>query len=86
VVLTIVNSDTDAKQLKDVIHEKKLTTLRISPASHELWQQLGAYGLPNTFIIDKNGNIRTQHVGGIPDVSRYLTADLSAIAETRAPP
>jgi cytochrome c biogenesis protein CcmG/thiol:disulfide interchange protein DsbE len=81
VVLTVVNTDTDAKQLKDVIHEKKLTTLRISPASHGLWQQLGAYGVPNTFIIDKNGNIRTQHVGGIPDVSRYLTADISAIAE-----
>jgi cytochrome c biogenesis protein CcmG/thiol:disulfide interchange protein DsbE len=81
VVLTVVNTDNDAKQLKDIIQEKKLTSLRICQAPQELWQQFGAFGFPNTFVIDKTGNVRTQHLGGIPDVSRYLTADLTAISE-----
>ena len=56
-------------------------SLRISQAPQELWQQFGAFGVPNTFVIDKTGSVRTQHLGGIPDVSRYITADLNVIAD-----
>ena len=79
VVLTAVDSDTDRDQLAELILEKKLTSLRIALAPLELWNQLGAFGVPNTFVIDSSGQVRIQHFGGIPDVSRYLEADLSAI-------
>ena len=76
VVLTVVEKDTNEKDLRGVIREKKLKTLRIGEAPFELW---GAFGVPNTFVVDKDGNVRTQH-NGMADVSRYLTADLQAIA------
>jgi cytochrome c biogenesis protein CcmG, thiol:disulfide interchange protein DsbE len=78
VVLTVVEKDTKEKDLRGVIREKKLKTLRIGEAPFELWQQFGAFGVPNTFVVDKNGNVRTQH-NGMEDVGRYLTADLQAI-------
>jgi cytochrome c biogenesis protein CcmG, thiol:disulfide interchange protein DsbE len=79
-VLTVVDSSTDRKNLASVIKDKKLSTLRVAPADFELWNKLGAFGVPNTFIIDQTGAVRIQHLGGIPDVSRYLEADLAAIA------
>jgi cytochrome c biogenesis protein CcmG/thiol:disulfide interchange protein DsbE len=82
VVLTVVEENTDLKQLKEIIRDQKLTTLRISEAPQGFWQQFGAFGFPNTFVIDASGNVRTQHYGGIPDVQRYLTADLGAIAKS----
>lgn len=81
VVLTVVSASTDAKQLEEVVRKRKLTSLRISQASSELWEQFGASGVPNTFVIDETGEVRIQHLGGLPDVSRYLGADLKAIAE-----
>lgn len=82
VVLTVVEENTDSKQLKEIIRDQKLTTLRISEAPQGFWQQFGAFGFPNTFVIDTAGNVRTQHYGGIPDVQRYLTADIGAIAKS----
>lgn len=79
-VLTVVDSVTDRKELAGVVRDKKLTTLRVAPADFELWNKLGAFGVPNTFIIDPSGKVRIEHLGGIPDVSRYLEADLAAIA------
>lgn len=79
-VLTVVDGTTDRKDLAGVIRDKKLSTLRVAPADFELWNKLGAFGVPNTFIIDQTGEVRIQHLGGIPDVSRYLEADLAAIA------
>ena len=79
-VLTVVDGDTNRKELADVMRDKKLTTLRVAPADFELWNKFGAFGVPNTFIIDKTGEVRVQHLGGMADVPRYLEADLSAIA------
>lgn len=44
-------------------------------------QKFSKGGVPDTFIIDENGFVRTGHYGSIPDVSRYLEADLKAIAD-----
>jgi cytochrome c biogenesis protein CcmG/thiol:disulfide interchange protein DsbE len=82
VVLTVVGDDTDSEQLKKIIQNDKLTTLRISKAPQGFWQQFGAFGFPNTFVIDKVGNVRIQHFGGIPDVQRYLSADITAITKS----
>lgn len=82
VVLTVVEENTDSKQLKEIIRDQKLTTLRISEAPQGFWQQFGAFGFPNTFVIDASGNVRTQHYGGIPDVQRYLTADIGTITKS----
>jgi thioredoxin-related protein len=81
VVLTVVDASTDAKDLQRVVREEKLTSLRISRASPELWDKFGATGVPQTFVVDENGNVRVQHFGVIPDVSRYLAADLKAISQ-----
>lgn len=82
VVLTVVGNDTNSDQLNSIIRDQDLKTLRISEASQEFWQQFGAFGFPNTFVIDPAGNVRTQHLGGIPDVDRYLTADVAAITKS----
>ena len=82
VVLTVVGDDTDSEQLTKIIQNDKLTTLRISKAPLAFWRQFGAFGFPNTFVIDSAGNVRTQHYGGIPDVQRYLTADITAVTRS----
>ena len=79
-VLTVVDGTTDRQELAGLIRDKKLSVLRVAPADFELWNKLGAFGVPNTFILDPSGEVRIQHLGGIPDVSRYLEADLAAIA------
>jgi cytochrome c biogenesis protein CcmG, thiol:disulfide interchange protein DsbE len=79
-VLTVVDGTTDRKELAGVIRDKKLSALRVAPADFELWNKLGAFGVPNTFIIDQTGEVRIQHLGGILDVPRFLEADLAAIA------
>jgi thiol-disulfide isomerase/thioredoxin len=81
VVATVVEVSDDAKQVEAVIRERELTSLRISKASSELWEKFTVGGVPAMFVIDEAGYVRTQHVGAIPDVSRYLEADLKAIAE-----
>jgi hypothetical protein len=81
VVATVVDASTDAKQLDTVIRNRKLTNLRISTASSELRQKFGMGGVSDTFVIDENGFVRIEHLGDVPDVSRYLEADLKAIAD-----
>jgi thiol-disulfide isomerase/thioredoxin len=79
VVLTLVDASTDPKQLQAVIRDEKLVTLRISRSSSQLWERLVSTGIPNTFLIDEAGYVRIQHLGSLPDVSRYFEADLKAI-------
>jgi peroxiredoxin len=81
VVATVVDESEDVKKIEAVAESRKLTSLRISQASQELSEKFGALGVPNTFVIDEAGYVRIQHAGSIPDVSRYLEADLKAIAE-----
>jgi thiol-disulfide isomerase/thioredoxin len=81
VVLTVVDTSTDAKELEGIVAKKKLTSLRISLASPELATRFGAFGAPNTFMIDASGNVRIQHAEAVPDVPRYFEADLKALAE-----
>lgn len=79
VMLAVVSKSTDAKQIETVMREKKLKSLRIGFASSQLWDQYGVNGVPSTFIIDENGFVRIQHYGALPEVARYLDADLKAI-------
>ncbi len=81
VVATVVDASADAKQLEAVVRKRELTSLRIAKGSPGLWEKFGVAGLPNTFVIDETGYVRTQHVGAVPDVARYFEADLKAIAE-----
>jgi len=81
VLLTVVDAATDAKELEQVVRSRKVTSLRISRASSGLWEKFGSAGVPNTFVIDETGYVRIEHLGALPDVSRYLGADLKAIAE-----
>jgi hypothetical protein len=37
--------------------------------------------VPDTFVIDENGFVRIEHLGAVPDVTRYFEADLKAIAD-----
>jgi len=79
VMLAAVSESTDAKQIETVMHEKKLKSLRIGFAPSQLWDQYGVNGVPSTFVIDENGFVRIQHYGALPEVARYLDADLKAI-------
>jgi hypothetical protein len=62
-----------------IVKERQLGTLRIAKGNAELWDQFGLAGVPNTVIIDESGYVRIRHEGSIPDVPRYLEADLKAI-------
>lgn len=81
VVATVVDASTDAKQLETIIRDRKLTGLRISMASSEIRQRFSRGGVPDTFVIDENGFVRIDHLGAVPDVTRYFEADLKAIAD-----
>ncbi len=83
VVATVVDADTDIKQLETLVRSRKLTSLRISTASSELREKFCKGGVPDTFIIDEKGFVRIEHLGSVPDVSRYFEADLKAIADAR---
>ena len=47
--------------------------------------KFGLGGVPQTYVIDKNGHIRTVHYGALPDVVSFMESDLTAlgIAPTR---
>jgi thiol-disulfide isomerase/thioredoxin len=81
VVATVVDESTDAKQLEKLIRDKELTSLRISTAPSEVRRRFNKGGVPDTFVIDENGFVRIEHLGAVPDVTRYLEADLKAIVD-----
>ncbi len=84
VVLTAVDTTADSKDLRDLIREEGLKSLRIAPTPPGLMEKFGAYGYPNTFVIDENGFVRIEQLGGGVGISRYLTAGLDAIREAGA--
>jgi thiol-disulfide isomerase/thioredoxin/predicted negative regulator of RcsB-dependent stress response len=84
VVLTAVDTTADSKDLRDLIREEKLKNLRIAPTPPGLMEKFGAFGFPNTFVIDENGFVRIEQLGGGPGISRYLTAGLDAIRDAGA--
>jgi thiol-disulfide isomerase/thioredoxin len=81
VVLTVVKDDTEKNDLQEVLKERKITSLRVSEAPAQLFDQFGAIGVPHTYVIDQNGKVRVHHLGGMDDVGRELEADLVAIRE-----
>ena len=81
IVATVVDDSTDMKQLEALVHSRNLTSLPIYTASSEIRQRFSRSGVPDTFIIDENGSVRIEHLGAVPDVARYLEADLRAIAD-----
>jgi thiol-disulfide isomerase/thioredoxin len=85
VVLTAVDTTADSKDLRDLIREQRVESLRIAPTAPGLMEKFGAYGYPNTFIIDENGFVRIEQLGGGVGISRYLTAGLDAIRDAGAP-
>jgi len=84
VVLTAVDTTADSKDLRDLIREEGLKRLRIAPTPPGLMEKFGAFGFPNTFIIDENGFVRIEQLGGGPGISRYLTGGLDAVREAGA--
>jgi len=49
VVLTAVDTTAESKDLRDLIREQRLASLRIAPTPPGLMEKFGAYGYPNTF-------------------------------------
>lgn len=84
-VLTAVDTTADSKDLRDLIREEKLKSLRIAPTPPGLMEKFGAFGFPNTFVIDENGFVRIEQLGGGVGISRFLIAGLDAIREAAAP-
>jgi thiol-disulfide isomerase/thioredoxin len=84
VVLTAVDTTADSKDLRNLIREQRVESLRIAPTAPGLMEKFGAYGYPNTFIIDENGFVRIERLGGGAGISRYLTAGLDAIRDVGA--
>jgi thiol-disulfide isomerase/thioredoxin/predicted negative regulator of RcsB-dependent stress response len=85
VVLTAVDTTAESKDLRDLIREQRLASLRIAPTPPGLMEKFGAYGYPNTFIIDENGFVRIEQLGGGTGISRYLMAGLDAIRDAGGP-
>jgi thiol-disulfide isomerase/thioredoxin len=85
VVLTAVDTTADSKDLRDLIREEGLKSLRIAPTPPGLMEKFGAFGFPNTFVIDENGFVRIEQLGGGAGISRYLMAGLDALREAGAP-
>ena len=83
--MTAVDTTADSKDLRDLIREQRVESLRIAPTAPGLMEKFGAYGYPNTFIIDENGFVRIEQLGGGVGISRYLTAGLDAIRDAGAP-
>jgi thiol-disulfide isomerase/thioredoxin len=80
VVVAVAMPPAEDQDIAKIIKQRGLHTLRIAKGSAELWDKFGLAGVPNTVIIDESGNVRVRHEGSIPDVPRYLEADLKAIA------
>jgi hypothetical protein len=76
-----VDTTADSDDLSDLIHEQKLKSLRIAPTPPGLMEKFGAYGYPNTLILDEKGFVSIEELGGGPGISRYLMAGLDAIRE-----
>ena len=79
VVVAVAMPPAEDKDIAKIVKERQLGTLRIAKGNAELWDEFGLAGVPNTVIIDESGNVRVRHEGSIPDVPRYLEADLKAI-------
>jgi cytochrome c biogenesis protein CcmG/thiol:disulfide interchange protein DsbE len=81
VVLTVVEDDTETKDLEQVLKERQATGLRVSKVPAKMFAEFGAVGVPHTFVIDESGKVRMHHFGGMEDVVRELEADLGAIRD-----
>jgi thiol-disulfide isomerase/thioredoxin len=79
VVLTVVKEDTEKKELEEVLKERQITSLRVSEAPAQLFDQFGAIGVPQTYVIDESGKVRVHHFGGMDDAVRVLEADFAAM-------
>ena len=80
VVVAVAMPPAEDKDIAKIVTERSLSTLRIAKGPAELWDKFGMAGVPNTVVIDESGYVRIRHEGSIPDVPRYLEADLKAIA------
>jgi thiol-disulfide isomerase/thioredoxin len=85
VVLTAVDTTADSKDLRDLIREEALESLRIAPTPPGVMEKFGAYGYPNTLVIDEKGFVRIEQLGGGASISRYLMAGLDAIHQAELP-
>jgi hypothetical protein len=43
--------------------------------------KFGTNGVPQTYVIDKEGHIRVVHYGAVGDVPLFLDSDLAAVAQ-----
>jgi len=80
VVATVVDASTDVKKIEAVRRTRKLTSLRISRTSSDLPEKIQRCWRPEHAHHRRRWLCENMHSGSIPDVSRYLEADLKAIA------
>jgi thiol-disulfide isomerase/thioredoxin/predicted negative regulator of RcsB-dependent stress response len=83
VVLTVVEDDTEQKDLDAVLKERRVAALRVSKVAVRVFDEYGAVGVPHTFVIDESGKVRVHHFGGMEDAVRELEKDLEAIREEK---
>jgi thiol-disulfide isomerase/thioredoxin len=78
VALLLVAGDSKIREIRKVFRSHGLFEQVIVAADGDL-ERFGNNGVPQTYIVDKNGRIRVLHYGALPDVVSYLEADLSAV-------
>jgi cytochrome c biogenesis protein CcmG, thiol:disulfide interchange protein DsbE len=83
VVLTVVEDDTEMKDLEVVLKERQVKALRVSKVPARVFDEYGAVGVPHTFVIDESGMVRVHHFGGMEDAGRMLEKDLEAMREEK---
>lgn len=78
----LVAIDSKLPDVKKVLRRQRISTKEIILDDEDSVASFGLNGVPQTYLIDKNGRIRIMHLGGLPDVVSYLEADLASIRST----
>lgn len=66
------------EEVKSFLSTHNLDTLRVAVEQH-MPLEFGASAFPNTFVIDRFGQIQFVHAGRLPDVGAILGKDLEAL-------
>lgn len=81
-LLVAINSTTS--EIEKRFRAAGISTEEIVSADDANAAKFGANGVPQTYVIDKNGRIRFVHYGAIPDVVSYLNSDLALLNTSSA--
>ena len=79
VVVYAVNQREEAEIVKRFLETKKLALTAAMDAKGEVAKLYQVKGIPQTVIIDKDGNIAALHVGFSPTLKETLTKEIEAL-------